>query len=74
MDSHDSRDLNLLRQNTYDLIIQYHELLCLRAELAKLLFPLKISPPRKCRVRPENRSSAWSSASILLLPVRAPQT
>ena len=51
-----SRQIELLRQNNYDLMSQYNELLCLRAELVKLLFPLKISPPRKHRIRPRDRS------------------
>ena len=59
-----------------DLRAQYKELLCLRAELARLLFPLKISPPRKNRTKRRNRSAARpvkrheqpaSAAPILLL-------
>jgi hypothetical protein len=42
-------DLELLRQIDNDLLVQYEELLCLRAELAGLLFPLRKSPPRKQR-------------------------
>ena len=37
------RDLESLRQNDNDLMVQYEELLCLRAQLASLLFPLKRS-------------------------------
>ena len=78
-----SHDIELLRQNDYDLMFQYDELLCLRAELARLLFPLKISPPRKYRIRPRNRSAARpvkrderpaSCAPILLLVPERPQT
>ena len=62
----------LLRQSDYDLMFQYNELLCLRAELVRLLFPLKISPPRKHRIRPRDRSvkrdeRPASCAPILLL-------
>ena len=53
-----SRDIELLRQNDNDLMVQYEALLCLRAELARLLFPLKISPPRKYRFKRRN----WSAA------------
>ena len=44
-----SCDPEFLRQNDNDLKVQYEELLCLRAQLARLLFPLKRSPPRKRR-------------------------
>ena len=53
-----SRDIELLRQNDNDIRVQYEELICLRAELARLLFPLKISPPRKNRTQRRNRSAA----------------
>jgi hypothetical protein len=76
------RDMELLRQNDNDLMVQYEELLCLRAGLARLLFPLKISPPRKCRITRRNRSAAravwrneWPSSSppiLLLMPERPP--
>jgi hypothetical protein len=78
-----TREIELIRQNDYDLMFQYSELLCLRAELATLLFPVKISPARKCRIRPRNRSAARpmkrderpaSSAPILLLVAERPQT
>jgi hypothetical protein len=71
-----SRDLELLHQNDNDLKAQYEELLCLRAQLASLLFPLKRSPPRKHRITRSNRSAARavqrnvrpvSSPPILLL-------
>jgi hypothetical protein len=52
------RDIELLRQIDCGLTIQYEELLCLRAEVARLLFPLKISPPRKNRTQRRNRSDA----------------
>ena len=41
-------------------MVQYEVLLCLRAELARLLFPLKISPPRKYRIKRRNWSTARS--------------
>ena len=54
-----SRDIELLRQNDNDLMVQYEALLCLRAELARLLFPpLEISPPRKYKIKRRN----WSAA------------
>ena len=75
-----SRDLESLRQNDNALMVQYEELLCLRAELASLLFPLKRSPPRKHRITRSNRSAARpvkrheQSASVapilLLVPER----
>jgi hypothetical protein len=74
MSSKHSLDTELFRQNASDLMVQYNELLCLRAELVRLLFPLKISPPRKYKIRPRNRSAAVSrderpasSAPFLLL-------
>ena len=66
-----------------DLRGQYEELLCLRAELARLLFPLKISPPRRYgtngRDRPVARPAKLderlaSCAPILLLVAERPQT
>jgi hypothetical protein len=52
----------LTRQNNvvqcHDLMIQFEELLYLRAEVARLCFPLKISPPRKYRIKRRN----WSAA------------
>ena len=53
-----SRDVELLRQIDNDLQAQHDELLCLRAQLATLLFPLKRSPPRKRRITRSNRSAA----------------
>ena len=78
-----NREIESLRENNDDLMIQYEELLCLRAELAKSLFPLKISPPRKNRTKRRNRSAARpvkrheqpaSAAPILLLVAKRPQT
>jgi hypothetical protein len=40
-----------LRLRKNHLFAQYQELICLRAEIARLLNPLKISPPRKQRNR-----------------------
>ena len=51
-----TRQNDLIQWN--DLTGQYKELLCLRAELASLLFPLKISPPRKNRFKRKGRSAA----------------
>ena len=77
-----SRDIELLRQNDNDLMAQYEELLCLRAEIARLLFPLKLSPPRKYRIKRRNSSAARpaklnerpaSCAPILLLVPERPQ-
>jgi hypothetical protein len=82
-DNQNSRDLKLLLQNDYDLMVQYNELLCLRAELARWLYPLKTLPPRKYRPRPRNRSAARTArrnegpasyAPILLLIQERPQT
>jgi hypothetical protein len=71
-----TRDIELLRHIDNDLMVQYEELVCLRAQLARLLFPLKRSPPRKRRISRSNRSAAraarrneqpMSRAPILLL-------
>jgi hypothetical protein len=56
--SQDSRDLKVLQQNDYNLMVQYNELLCLRAELAKLHFLLKVSPPREYSITRRNRLAA----------------
>jgi len=48
-----SRDIQSLRQNDYDLMVQYHELLYLRAELARLLSRSNSSPRA-----PKHRSAA----------------
>jgi hypothetical protein len=50
-------ELDLVRQNN-DLTAQYKELLCLRAKVAGLLFPLKKSPPRGRGIARSNRSAA----------------
>jgi hypothetical protein len=49
------RDIKLRWRNR-DLMAQYHELVQLRAEVARRLNPLKMSPPRKRRSR-GNRSA-----------------
>jgi len=67
-----SRDVELLRQNYNDAMVQYEELLCLRAELARLLFPLKISPPRKCKVTRRTRGESCSSRCRSALKHRPP--
>jgi hypothetical protein len=56
--SRQTGDLQLLRQIDNDLLVQYEQLLGLRAELARLLFPLKKSPPRKHRITRSKRSAA----------------
>jgi hypothetical protein len=48
------RDIKL-RWRNHDLIALYDELIRLRAEVARRLNPLKISPPRKCRNTRRNR-------------------
>ena len=70
-----SRDIELLRQIDNDLMAQYEELLCLRAEVARLLSPLKRSPPRKHTITRSNRSAARAVQRIgrptfLLMPER----
>jgi hypothetical protein len=77
-----ARDIQLLRQIDCELTLQYEEVLCLRAEVARLLFPLKISPPRKQRSTCTNRSAARvvkhgrqaSCAPVLLLMPERPPT
>jgi hypothetical protein len=52
---HDERELT--RRN-YELLVQYQELRFLRAEITRLLFPLKSSPPRRSRIARAGRSAA----------------
>src|SRR5262245_62177154 len=52
------RQIELLRQIDNDLLVQYDELTRLRAKLARLLFPLKGSAPRKYRIARGRRSAA----------------
>ena len=75
-----SRDIELLRQNDYDLMFQYNELLWLRAELVRLCSK---NIARWQGMRPRNRSAARpvkrnerpaSCAPILLLMPGRPQT
>jgi len=49
-----SRDLESIRQHDTYLKAQYQELLYLREQVARLLFPIKASPPqrRKCAQQP----------------------
>ena len=80
-----SRDLQLLllRQNDYDLMVKYHELLCLRAELARLLSRSN-GLPSEHGVTRQNRSAAGSvkrdegrvsrPSILLLLEPERPQT
>jgi hypothetical protein len=53
-----NRDVEVLRQIDNDLMVQYEELLGLRAQLANVLFALKRSPPRRQRITRSNRSAA----------------
>jgi len=64
-------DLELLRQIDNDILVQYEELLCLRAQLAGLLFPLKRSPPRKHSITRSKRSAA-RAAKLNGRPVSRP--
>jgi hypothetical protein len=74
--SNPNRHIELLRQSHDDLMVQYNELLCLRAKVASLVFPLRRVPARKPRIASCNRSAARapqrngrpaSSPPILLL-------
>ena len=76
-----NRDL-LLRQNDYDLVVQYHELLYLRAELDRLLS--RSNSSSRARITRKNRSAArtvkrnegrafWPPI-LLLLKQERPQT
>jgi hypothetical protein len=56
-----NRGLEIVRGIDDDLLARYEELLLLRAELARLLFPLKNSPPRRHRKARSNRSTARAS-------------
>ena len=78
-----SRRVGLLRRTSYDLMVEYEELLRLRAEVARLLFPLKKSPPRKRRITRSNRmpvrvaqriEQRAPSATILPLLLERPPT
>lgn len=78
-----SRCVGLLRRTSYDLMVEYEELLRLRAEVARLLFPLKKSPPRKRRITRSNRmpvrvaqriEQRAPSATILPLQLERPPT
>ena len=53
-----NHDVEALRQIDNDLMVQYEELLCLRAQLANVLFALKKSPPRRQRITRSSRSAA----------------
>ena len=53
-----NHDLRILLEADNDLLARYGELLSLRAEVARLLFPLKKSPPRRRRIARSNRSTA----------------
>jgi hypothetical protein len=60
-------DLKLLRQNDFDLKVQYHELLCLRAELAKLLSRSN-SSPREYSIRRAKRNQGRAPLPPFQLP------
>jgi hypothetical protein len=60
-----NRDIVSLRQNDYDLAVQYRELLCLRAELARLLSRSN-SSPRENRITRAAHSEAKSGARSVL--------
>ena len=80
--SKSGRNVELLRQSDNDLKIQYKDLLCLRAKVASLLFPLQRSPARKpgmtrsgrstARAPQRNARPASSLPILLLVPERHP--
>jgi hypothetical protein len=74
-----NRDLKLLHQNDYDLMVQYHELLRLRAELARLFS--RSNRSSRARITRKSRSAArtvkrnegrafWPPILLLLKPER----
>lgn len=76
-------DCELLLQTDHNLMVQYKELLRLRAKVASLLFPLQRSPARKPRITRSSRSMARAAQRnerpasslpilLLLLPERHP--
>jgi len=74
-----TRDIESLHKNASDLLDQYVELLCLRAEAASLLFPLKTSTRRRHNVRrhrlatralPRNEQSKTATSTLPVLPGR----
>jgi hypothetical protein len=74
-----TRDIESLHKNASDLLDQYVELLCLPAEAASLLFPLKSSPRRRHNARrrrlatralQRNEQSKTATPSPPVLPVR----
>ena len=77
-----NRDLKLLRQNDYDLMVQYHELLYLRAELGRFLS--RSNSSSRARITRQNQSAARSvkrdegrvsrQPILLLLKPESPQT
>jgi hypothetical protein len=74
-----SYNRDLLRQNDYDLVVQYHELLYLRAELDRLLS--RSNSSSRFRITRQNRSAARSVKQdetrlpiLLLLKPESPQT
>ena len=76
-----NHDLRILHEVDNDLLARYGELLLLRAEVARLLFPLKKSLPHRRRIARNNRSTARalqlneraaSCSPILMLTPRRP--
>jgi hypothetical protein len=77
-----NREIELLCENDEDLMFQYHELLCLRAELARLLS--RSNSSARARITRQNRSAARSVKRdegrvsrppiLLLLKPERPQT
>ncbi len=72
-----NRDIKPLHQDDYDLMVQYHELLCLRSELARLLS--RSNSSSRARITRKNRSAArtvkrnegrafWPPILLLLKP------
>ena len=77
-----NRDVKSLRQNDYDLVVQYHELHYLRAELDRLLS--RSNSSSRARITRQNQSAARSVKRdegrvsrlpiLLLLKPESPQT
>jgi hypothetical protein len=72
-----TRDIESLHKIASDLLAQYIELLCLRAESASLLFPLKTSPRRRHNARRHRlatralqRNEQLKTPILLVLPGR----
>jgi len=64
-----NRDIKSLHQNDFDLMVQYHELLCLRAEVARLLYRSNSAPrenrlTRAARTLKRNRGRAMGGCRL----------